>query len=105
MSNINAFPKTPSQALTGALEFFKVSVAEDIVTADAGVNGNKKLAVLINAISMFAQPVITGTIKSEAGYELTFAVEHAGKVVVADLQSVLEGTGEFATVAVEAVEL
>lgn len=105
MSNIHAFPKTPSQALTGALEFFKVTVAEDIVSKDEGVNGNKKLAVLINAISTLAQPVITGTIKTDAGYALTFAVEHAGRVEAAALQALLEGTGEFASVTVEAVEL
>ena len=91
----NGFVDAPVQSMSGAIEMFGVVVAEDILTKDD--NGqNAKLDVLVETISLRAQPVFLRTITGAGPYSLVFAVEHKDAIVPADLKAALVATGEFA---------
>lgn len=101
---IHGFVSTPDQFMSGGMEMFTVTVAEDIKTKDAkGLNA--KLDVLVETVSMKAQPVVMGEVKGSGPYTLTFAVEHKDSIVPAALVAALKATGEFADPVVEAFVL
>jgi hypothetical protein len=76
VDKIHGFVAAPDQSLVGAVQFYTVSTANNIVTVTNG--DNAYLDTLVNAISTRAQPVILGTPSGTGPYTLRFAVEHAG---------------------------
>lgn len=69
------FPIVGTEALTKNMQFYSVSVTEDIRPAE-GATQQERLRKLIEVISMNGQPVIMGEITGTGPYVLKFAVEH-----------------------------
>lgn len=69
------FPIVGTEALTKNLQFYEVSVTEDIRPAQGAAEA-ARLNKLIEVISTNGQPIIMGAITGTGPYVLKFAVEH-----------------------------
>jgi hypothetical protein len=71
------WPIVGREALTGNIQFYSVSVVEDIRPATDAAS-QARLQKLIECISLNGQPIILGDITGTGPFVLKFAIEHEG---------------------------